>query len=203
MIADVFGYSEQLLERSYGILKCDPRRSLSWFNTARTALRAGNKEEALRIAREGSEIAPGGWLSIALIRALVANGLHEEARKEINDRIQDGEIALALKALIAAHEGDRARYEQLYEQFKVESSGDDFWTITVAAWGGHREDVNRLAAKIDQHQFGMVPLANLSQWCGCGAPWDLDATPNFAAKIKEGSLTWPPQPTMEFPLKDW
>lgn len=41
IIADVFGYSEQLLERSYGILKCDPRRSLSWFNTARSALNTG------------------------------------------------------------------------------------------------------------------------------------------------------------------
>jgi TolB-like protein len=203
IIADVFGYSEQLLKRSYDILKCDPRRSLSWFNTARTALNGGDKEQALRVAREGSEIAPGGWLNMALIRALVANGLHEEARQEIDARIQDISMVLPLRVLVAAHEGDRERYEHLYEQFIAELGNDSFWRVIVAAWGGHREEVNHLAAKIDQHPFGSMPLVQVTQWCGCGAPWDLEATPNFAAKIKEGSLTWPPQPTMEFPLKDW
>ena len=74
---------------------------------------------------------------------------------------------------------------------------------TVVAWGGHRKAVNSLVAKIDQHHFGLVPLAQLAIWCGCGAPWDLEATPNFAAKLEESGLRWPPEPIMEFPLKDW
>ncbi len=138
--ADVFGYSEQLLQRSYGILKCDPRRSLSWFNTARSALKSGDKEEALRIAREGSEIAPGSWLATVLIRALVANGLHQEARREIDDRIQNEMLALALKALVAAHEGDQARLNALIEKVRATGRTDYFWMIIISAWGGNQEE---------------------------------------------------------------
>ena len=202
-ISDAFGYSEPFLERSLRVLECDPRRSLSWFNVARSALRMGDKDEALRIAREGSEIAPGAWLSTALVRALVAHDLHEEAHKEIDNRIQDDEIALVFKALVIANEGDQARFDQFFEELNTGDSVGDFWMILVAAWGGHREEANRLAAQFDQHHFGSVALTQTTQWCGCGAPFDLDATPNFAAKLREGSLNWPPQPTMDFPLKDW
>ena len=31
----------------------------------------------------------------------------------------------------------------------------------------------------------------------------LDATPNFAAKLNESNLPWPPASPMKFPLKDW
>jgi hypothetical protein len=40
-------------------------------------------------------------------------------------------------------------------------------------------------------------------WCYCGAPFDLEATPNFAAKLREGDLPWPPRSPIDFPLKDW
>ena len=163
----------------------------------------GDKDEALRLAREGSEIAPGAWLSTALVRALVAHDLHEEAHKEIDDRIQDDEIALVFKALVMANEGDQARFNQFFEELNTGDSVGDFWMILVAAWGGDREEANRLAAQFDQHHFGSVALTQTTQWCGCGAPFDLDVTPNFAAKLEEGNLTWPPQPTMDFPLKDW
>jgi len=203
IIADGFGYSERYFERSLRVLACDPRRSLSWFNVARSALRMGDKEEALRLAREGTEVAPGGWLSTALVRALVANGLHDEARKEIDDRIQDEDIAWAFKALVMAHEGNQARFDEFHEAFKAANTSGRYWALLVTAWGGHREEANRLAAQIDQHHFGAVTLTQITQWCACGAPFDLDATPNFAAKLEESGLTWPPQATMDFPLKDW
>jgi len=203
IIADGFGYSERYFERSMRVLECDPRRSLSWFNVARSALRMDDKSEALRLAREGTEIAPGGWLSTALVRALVANDLHEEARKEIDNRIQNDEIAWAFKSLVMAHEGDQARFEQFYEKFKAANTSGRYWALLVAAWGGHREEANRLATQIDQHHFGAVTLTQITQWCACGAPFDLDVTPNFAAKLEESGLSWPPPATMDFPLKGW
>ena len=88
-----------------------------------------------------------GWVSTALVRALVANSLHEEARKEIDDRIEDDMLALAFKALVMAHKGDQSRFDQLFEAFKVENTDDHYWTTIVAAWGGHREEANRLVAQ--------------------------------------------------------
>lgn len=203
IIADGFGYSEAFLERALRILECDPRRSLSWFNVSRSALRMGDKDEALRLAREGTDIAPCSWLSMALVRSLVAHGRHEEARREIDNRIEDVEVAVALKALVAAHEGDQARFNQLFEVLKSEKSSGNYWLLIVAAWGGLKEEANHLAGQIDQHHFGAVTLISITEWCGCGAPFELDATPDLAAKLEESGLPWPPQPAMGYPLKDW
>jgi adenylate cyclase len=203
IIVDGFGYSEAYLERAHRVLECDPRRTLSWFNVARSTLRIGDKEEALRIAREGTEIAPGTWLATALVRALAANGLHEEARKSIDDHLEDDEINLAFQALVAASEGDRARFDQISDEFLETNSSGYYWLLLIAAWGGDGEEANRVAGLIDEHHFGSVTLTQITQWCACGAPFDLEATPNFAAKLEESGLTWPPQSTMEFPLKGW
>ncbi len=203
ILADVFGYSERYLERSYRILACDPRRSLSWFNSARSALRFGDKVEALRLAREGSEIAPGTWLSLELIRALVANGLNEEARQEIASRVQDDWLAKILEALVRAQEGDQVAFDSAYREVREELGAELYWPAIVSAWGGRRDEANRMAAIIDEHHFGSVTLTQMTQWCACGAPWDIEYTPMFAAELKEGNLSWPPKPVMDYPLKDW
>jgi hypothetical protein len=39
--------------------------------------------------------------------------------------------------------------------------------------------------------------------CNCGAPFDLEATPNFARLIDEANLPWPPQSPIDWPLKGW
>jgi len=203
IVANAFGYSEPLLKRQLEYLACDPRRSVSWFNAARTALRLGDKDEALRLAREGTDIAPGEWLSTALIRALIADGQHAQARKEIDDNIWEVDLALAFKTLVSAHEGNQTRFNEEAAQFEIENLGGRYWAIVVAAWGGDREKANRLAAMVDEHPFGPATLPQIAVWCGCGAPFDLEATPNFAARLKEGNLPWPPRATMDFPLKDW
>jgi TolB-like protein len=203
IIADTFGYSESFYEHSLEMLTCDPRRSISWFNATRSALRMGDTDKALQLAREGTEIAPGSWLSGALVRALVANDSHEAARKEINDRIQDPIIAALFQNMVAAHEGDQALAEQLFEAYTAEYPNDYYWGLITAAWSGQKEVANRYAAIIDKHHFGAVTLTQIAEWCSCGAPFDLDATPDFAAKLEGSDLPWPPQSPMDFPLKDW
>lgn len=203
VLAIAFDYAEPYLERSRNVIACDPRRSLSWLNASRAALHAGDKDEALRLAQEGTEIAPGEWLSSALIRALIAHGRYAEARKEIANRISDREVALAYQASVSAHEGDQARFDEEFAQFRAEYPTDAYWTLSVAAWGGDRERANLAAAKIDQHAFGAVTLALITSWCGCGAPFDLDAAPNFAAMIRDGGPAWPPPAALDYPLKDW
>lgn len=203
VISIAFDYAKPYLDRSRKVLACDPRRSLSWFNTARAALHAGDKDESLRLAREGIEIAPGEWLSMALIRALIADGQYAEARREIANRIQDRQMALSLSASVSAHEGNQAGFDKEFAQFRAEFPTDLYWTMTVAAWGGDRELANLSAAKIDQHPFGAVTLTLAISWCGCGAPFDLEAVPNFAAKVRDGGPAWPPAAALDYPLKDW
>jgi adenylate cyclase len=202
-IAALIGDAEQERDRAKTVLACDPLRSLSWFNLARATLWAGDKVEALRLAREGTLVAPGGWLNMVLMRTLVANGLYDEANREIESSVQDNNIALVLKALVVAHQGDELLSAQIAKQYIANPDFDPFWELMVYAWGGQRDAANRRAAEMDKHHFGSFVLWQQVHWCACGAPWNLEATPNFAAKIKEGNVPWPPPSAMSFPLKDW
>jgi len=203
ILANAFGYSAAALESSYEILTCDPRRSLSWFNSARYELWTGNTDEAVRVAREGSEIAPGGWLDTILVRSLIAGGRYDEALAESENRIKDAPTAASQRALVAASLGDQQRYDELMKDYFDLNESGYFWEIILYAWGGHRDDANRVAALIDEHFFGAVTLTQTIQWCSCGAPWDLEATPNFATLVREGNLAWPPASPLTLPLKDW
>jgi adenylate cyclase len=202
-VAGVFGYAEAYLERSYDLLACDPRRSLSWFTAARHALHAGKTVESLRIAREGMDIAPGGWLTTMLIRGLVANGRADEAKQRIDELFNDQPSVLQYSAMIAAHEGNREHFDSLVAQIDMSEGFGDFWDLIIRAWAGDREQANLIAARIDQHHFAAPTLVQVIQWCDCGAPWDLEATPNFAAKVDESNMPWPPAAIIKFPLKDW
>ena len=202
IVSAAFGYARQDLERSYRILACDPRRSLSWFSAARAALHAGEKEEALRLAREGYAIAPGNWLRFELVRALLVNGHEDEAQRLIDEQVTLVSAAAMLDVLAAAVSGDEPEFAAEYAGFVGMDLGD-YWTVIGAAWGGRRDDANELAARIDARFLGPVGLAQIIAWCACGAPWDLEATPNFAALASEGNLAWPPASPMPLPLKDW
>jgi len=201
-IADPLGYAAGYYELASTILACDPLRSLSWYNAARAKLWAGDREEALRLAREGSGAAPGLWLTMTLVQALVANDLDDQAEQEIESGMSDALFANASHILVAAHRGDRDRLVPLLTTYDADFAGG-FFDMLVDAWTGRRDDANAKAAEIDEHYFGPIVLWQLAHWCQCGSPWELEATPNFAAKLEEANIAWPPVSPLSFPLKDW
>ncbi len=203
LVSYPFGLAEQHLGNAQRMLACDPRRSLSWFNVSRAHLRTGQPEEALRIAREGTDIAPGAWLYLALVRALVANGQYAEALDVISNDISDPLAAKVLRAMVAAHRGDDEAYRAAADIALADPELGAYWWLIISAWGGQLDDANAYAQQIDRHAFSPVVFTQVLQWCACGAPWDLDTTPNFAAKVREGGIPWPPVQPMSYPNKDW
>jgi tetratricopeptide (TPR) repeat protein len=202
-VANVLGYSAEYFELADKVLACDPLRSLSWFNAARAKFWAGDAQGALEIAREGSEVAPGNWLTMTQLQTLIANDLHDEAHGVIVDRIQHEGFANVFHIMVAAHRGDTDRLASYLEAADFENRSGGFFMVPVSAWIGRRDIANATAAEIDEHYFGANVLWQLVQWCQCGAPWDLEVTPNFAARIEEANLTWPPVTPLTYPLKDW
>jgi hypothetical protein len=78
----------------------------------------------------------------------------------------------------------------------------DQWLVVdgiEAANSGDPARANRLAAAMDARPAGPFLLAVLSTSCYCGAPFDLEATPNFKARLAESGLRWPPPATIPFP----
>jgi len=202
-IAVVAGQADRYAKRAREVRKCDPMWSHAWFTESRAFLWAGDKEEALRVAREGIEVAPGGWLGIALVRALIANGLYEETDNAITTQFRLKEDGLMSNIMKSAAIGDRNAATTFFEEIMKAEYPPAFWESIYYAWVGDRENSNRRAAKIDEHPFGSQSLLLLVYWCACGAPFDLEVTPNYAARIEAAGMPWPPFSPINFPLKDW
>jgi adenylate cyclase len=50
--------------------------------------------------------------------------------------------------------------------------------------------------------MGPLRLLRSINACLCGAPFDLEATPDFAARIEAAELLWSPPSPVDWPLKD-
>ena len=68
---------------------------------------------------------------------------------------------------------------------------------------GNPEAANAYASKMDARFAGPFILAETVKGCFCGAPFDLEATPNFKKRIEEAGFSWPPATPINFPAKDW
>jgi len=201
-VVNPLGLAEQYITFSERVIACDPLRSLSWFNLARANLWAGNSEEAVRVAREGMQTARGGWLEWIFVRALIENGNYEEARTVMDTQVRDSEWAGAGRVLLAAKRGNQQAAEAAMAALEFDPEKTIFGPLFYA-WTGRLEDANRLAARYDEHPWGPWALWQMTHWCACGNPFDLEAAPNFARAIEKSELPWPPESGRIYPLKDW
>jgi hypothetical protein len=135
--------------------------------------------------------------------ALTANGEFEEAEKILTTRFERREDARVYEIMLSAARNDAQRANELISEMQQQQKQDGFNELITYAWTGNREAANQIAAKVDQHPVGPLSLTILALWCTCGTPWDLSATPNFAATLKEAHLPWPPASPIKFPMKDW
>jgi adenylate cyclase len=202
-VVTVSSYIEDALPRIREFRVCDPLTSSNWYSEVRSLLAAGDVSGALDTARQGDAIAPGNWLTIVYVMALVANGQFDEAQNLVADRVQNVDDALLLENLLAAARGDRELLADKMEQAKYFDEVNGLWALLIHAWAGDQQFNNALAAEIDAHPAGPMALTLATRWCSCGAPWDISATPNFAAIVEEARLPWPPATIVSLPLKDW
>ena len=68
-----------------------------------------------------------------------------------------------------------------------------------AVLSGDRAEANRRAAALDAQPAGPFILAVLTADSLHGAPFDLEATPNFKARLAESGLPWPPTQVIKYP----
>ncbi|HET6566016.1 MAG TPA: hypothetical protein VFG52_11430, partial [Xanthomonadales bacterium] len=198
------GFADRLVGSMERRVNCDPLSSAAWQALVRNLVWAGKPEAALEAARQGMSRAPGSWLAMQQTTALVAMGRFDEAEAAIDAQV----LAPWWKAhnlmMIAAARVDEAAIENLYSEFsKFRGDVDDrYFGLLYNAWLGRLEEANRMAAKVDEYPFGSQSLITITLWCACGAPFDIAATPNFAADVAESGMAWPPFSPVNFPLKD-
>ncbi len=89
------------------------------------------------------------------------------------------------------------------EDYWSRTDADNFSLLVGAAVVGDRERANEVAARIDAHPGSVVVLSSALHLCYCGAPFDLEATPNYKARIEEAGFPWPPPKRIDYPTKTW
>ena len=65
------------------------------------------------------------------------------------------------------------------------------------------DTLSRLTGQLTTAPFGYLILIRAVHACICGAPFDLESTPDFAKRIEDADLPWPPLSPIDWPLKDW
>ena len=202
-VASIFGYADQLADRLDEVLLCDPMAPVMAFSHSRAALWAGDPERALQIAMQARKTLSHPWLELAVINALLAKEQFETAASELSLWRGEDFQAHYQEIVIAAAKGERELAEKLYREFLQSPETVDFDRLLVQAMLGEREKANEIAARVDQRARMPMSLMLATLWCQCGAPFDLEVTPNFATKLQEGDLPWPPPSPIRFPLKHW
>ena len=130
-------------------------------------------------------------------------GRIDEARAELAaiERIDEGVFQTAVIVGTVAGES-RASIDARLQGVDRKASIYRQWNnadAIRAAWLGNRAEANRLAAALDARPAGPFLLAVLTSDCLCGAPFDIDATPHFKARLAESGLHWPPAAAIKVP----
>ncbi len=198
-----FGWAEQLAEKFRKILACNPMDDLDSVQLASSLIMAGDPEAALHAVEEAENKGVSHpWLEDRRYWALLAAG-------RVNDPTMRGpgptgsSMRFDRQILREALAGDPAVARQMAEEYWSRPDADDGSSLVVAAVVGDRERANELAARIDAHPGSAVVISGPVMYCFCGTPFDLEATPNYKARIEEAGFPWPPPKRIDYPTKTW
>ena len=200
VFASAFGYADTLEPVLARASVCDPLNSITWNTRTWVARAAGNLGNIKSIVAERRRYEPG-----------LATTAHEVFALAMLDRKKDlPRLPISLTSTdygivmqVARHHGMAREQARAWAGSVPRENGKIHeWRIielVEAALFGDREEANRLAAALDARPAGGLLLAVSVTYCGCGAPFDLEATPNFKARLAESGLPWPPATAFRYP----
>ena len=192
-----FGWAALLAEKLRDMLACDPFDVETNQQLPSALLWAAEPQAALSaIAALRDRGLDGGFtIEEVEIISLLALGRTDEAKSLTTS-------SKAFEVIREAAAGDPTLAQEMAEEYWA-APFFDWGKLRVAAAVGDHEQANRLAARIDSLTGSFIVLIRAIRGCYCGAPFDLDQTPNFKSRIEEAELPWPPPNIIDFPLKTW
>jgi TolB-like protein len=207
VFASAFGYGDAIEDFGKRASACDPLNRINYGTRMTAALANGQGQRALEVQAQTRKALGqvGGASGPAAARALLMLGRTEEAGKLL-DAMPVAERAegwYLTRALLGRARGESpAAVHALLRGMDRGHSKYGMWAqaeASEAALAGDRAAANRYAAALDARPAGAFLLAVYAEQCSCGAPFDLEATPNFKARLAESGLRWPPPATIAFP----
>lgn len=147
-------------------------------------------------------IVPHRQIADGLIYGLIGAGEFDKALAANERLIENVSLRKFRRLRIEAARGDAEAVQALREEL-ARGGAVDALDVTSLAQLGERDLANKEAATMDARPLGFLDLLDTADSCKCGAPFDLESTPNFARLVDEARLVWPPRSSIEWPLKDW
>jgi hypothetical protein len=135
--------------------------------------------------------------------ALLATGHYHDDPNMADDNPEGSTYPFPRKILMYAMDNDITRAQQILDDWLANGTVDDESLLRIYASMGNRDEANKVASRIDARFGGPYVLTYTVHICMCGAPFDLDATPNYKKRIEEAGFHWPPIAPLQYPAKDW
>ncbi|HZD54530.1 MAG TPA: hypothetical protein VE175_15890, partial [Woeseiaceae bacterium] len=198
-------YSEAMTAMYRRQQKCDPMDPFVLMLLSMAMAYSGNGSAALTeldaaSARLGNTILSQG----VRILLLTQEGRSDLAYQLAQDIPQGHEMyGLIAKVFPLAAQGEIDAAREAMQRIQDEHPPLPQQRLIAAAAIGDRVQANEIAAELDERPAGPMRLLYGVYFCGCGAPFELSSTPNFARRIAESGLSWPPPELIDFPAKDW
>ena len=201
--AILFGFGEQVHAHDLVRTRCDPLGS-NWYRAAESAVWLGRPLEGLQLA-DRAEALQGrhAYVLHARVLADLALGRFAEAETILVDDTLRGTDVPEFMRLLEFQVPAAAGRAQEWLHLRRGLEQDPERLLVGAAVFGDRDAANRAAAAIDKMTLGPMILIRIADRCGCGKPFDLEATPGFARILRESDLPWAPLAPIKYPLKTW
>ena len=198
-----YGWASEHMTISQRETECDPLTYSGWRSLSMSHLSAGDAALAIESAEKGIAAKPHTALSRTLFNAYLSAGRFNEAEALIVQTVDRHGTQHAMRIMLAAARGESKVAKNLFDEYLAADYADYEILVTLAAVTGNRGVANNIAAEADSRPYGYLVLMQIPVTCACGAPFDLDVTPNFAKLLEDAEISWPPVSSTEWPLKDW
>ena len=201
---DIYGFAFHLADESIPLiqraLECDPMNWSYWTTLTHAKIWAGDAEAAIEIARNGLNAVTHVRIKEALTTALIAAGRVDDAKRNVDSEFRSDRRLFRYQTMLASARSDTEELKRILETYASEITDTELGVIAIS---GNRELANEMAHRIDAQPYGYLRLMTSVMTCHCGAPFDLEATPDFARRLEEAELPWPPVSQIDWQLKDW
>jgi len=207
VFASAFGYGDLIENLGARVNACDPLNVINFATRSWAARTTGHPERVLAVQAALTQ-ARGGSATVSAdqVIATAMLGRIDEAKKILASMEANGESYYMAQLIVGRAAGeDPASVHARLANVDRSHSKLKMWAIAdavEAALSGDRAAANRQAAALDARPAGGLLLAVLVTECQCGAPFDIDATPNFKARLADSGLAWPPPATMKYPPRE-
>jgi adenylate cyclase len=202
ILASPYGRAADVRKLGEKAIECDPLSFSGWMVSASASIWLGDFDAALETTRRGFEATGHRIMTLENVEALIGSGQFEQATDLVEREFRDEGTRLIRLLRIAAAKGDRPATNALLEEF-LPISNSRIPLLQIYAVTGELERANEIATEFDTMPFGYLTLVRTVHSCNCGAPFDLEATPDFAKRIRDAELPWPPPSPINWPLKSW